>query len=95
MIRRIFMIRLAVKEYLPDVCAIRRQVHDVHIKGRPDIFRMPEDTAEFDRYLYEDFPSGNFLLYVYEEDQIIVGYALIKLLRIKDQCMKQDNLHFF
>lgn len=89
------MIRLAAKEDLPDICAIRRQVHEVHTKGRPDIFRMPENPAEFDRYLYEDFSSGNFLLYVYEADQTIMGYTLIKLLRVKEQCMKQDNFRYY
>lgn len=89
------MIRLATNEDLPAVCAIRRQVHLLHSNGRPDIFRMPEHIEDFDQSLYEAASNENYRFFVCEADQQITGYILVRLLDIKNLCMKCDRLDYF
>lgn len=89
------MIRLATNEDLPAVCAIRRQVHLLHCSGRPDIFRMPEHPEEFDQSLYEAASNENYRLFVCEADQRITGYILVRLVDVKNLCMKCDRLDYF
>lgn len=89
------MIRFAQADDLPDICRIRRQVHKVHTKGRPDIYREPEDSAEFDQLLLDTISQDNYQLMVYETTSGIAGYALIRLVTIKDNCMKQDRFSYF
>lgn len=89
------MIRLSTNEDLPAVCAIRRQVHLLHSSGRPDIFRMPEHIEDFDQSLYETASNENYRLFVCEADRRITGYILVRLLDVKNLCMKRDRLDYF
>lgn len=89
------MVRIAQTRDFPEVCRIRRQVHKVHTKGRPDIYREPEDPAEFDQLLLDTISQDNYQLMVYETTSGIAGYALIRLVTIKDSCMKQDRFSYF
>lgn len=78
------MIRLAQQTDLSAICLLRRQIHALHSNGRPDIYRMPENLADFDQILYEDFKKEDYRLFVYETDKIN-AYALVRLVtRMKD-----------
>lgn len=88
------MIRLAENADLPAVCAIRRQVHLLHVKGRPDTFRMPEHMEEFDRWLYEAAMNENYRLYVCEADEKITGFALVNICSVKNVAPKCDRLDY-
>lgn len=89
------MVRIAQPQDLPEVCRIRRQVHKVHTDGRPDIFREPEHPTEFDQLLLENISKDNYQLLVCETTAGIAGYALIRLVTIKDNCMIQDLFSYF
>lgn len=89
------MIRFATKKDLPKICEIRRQVHKVHADGRPDIYCMPENAAEFDQLLADDFSKENYQLMVCEADGKITAYALIRLVRIAGLCMKKDRYSYY
>lgn len=89
------MIRFAQANDLPDICRIRRQVHTVHTNGRPDIFREPENHTEFDQFLADNFSKGNYQLMIYKKSGGIAGYALIRLVTTKDNCIGQDRFSYF
>lgn len=89
------MIRFAQADDLPDICRIRRQVHAVHTDGRPDIFREPENFAEFDQQLLEAASKDNYQLMIYEKAGGIAGYALIRLVTTKNSCVGQDRFSYF
>ena len=93
--KEIPMIRFAANDDMPAICAIRRQVHAVHTAGRPDIFRMPEHAEEFDQSLYETASNEIYRLFVCEADQKITGYALVRIVTVKNICMKCDRLDYF
>lgn len=73
------MIRLAKEADLPHIFPLRDQVHALHVNGRPDTFKMPEDPSEFYQQLAECLPKENFLLFVLEEKDTIIGYALVQI----------------
>lgn len=92
------MVRFAEAPDFPVICEIRRQVHQVHADGRPDIYRMPENAenmAEFDRILSEAVSLENYRLVVCETEDTITGYALLRLVTSKNLCMKQDRYYYF
>ncbi len=89
------MVRFAEVPDLPVICEIRRQVHAVHVDGRPDIFKMPEQPEEVDRQLYEGFSNDDHLLFVCAAHRTIVGYALVRLVAAKDLCMMQARYDYF
>lgn len=91
------MVRFAELSDIPAVCEIRRQVHKLHTDGRPDIYRMPEYTQQFDRLLYDAFSQDDYQLLVCEEEdaEAIAGYALLRLVLTKGSCIKQDRFYYF
>lgn len=89
------MIRFAQADDLPDICRIRRQVHAVHTDGRPDIFREPENSAEFDQLLLEAASKDNYQLMIYEKAGKVAGYALVRLVTTSKNCMKQDRFSYY
>lgn len=92
------MVRFAEAPDFPVICNIRRQVHQVHVDGRPDIYRMPESIeqmGEFDHLLSEAASTENYRLVVCETEDTITGYALLRLVTSKDLCMKQDRYYYF
>lgn len=72
------MIRLAKEEDLKVVNAIRKEVFDLHVKGRPDIFQPNWAEKEQMEYLKTFLSDDNLLLYVCERQKIILGYAMIE-----------------
>ena len=69
-------IELAKKEELKEINKIAKQVHDLHVKWRPDIFK------EVDEPISEEMFQEMLLLqeiYVAKEEGKIVAYANIKI----------------
>ena len=67
-------VRPARREELDAVNALRRQVNDVHVQGRPDIFR-PGFGPQLAGHVYEQFDSDRFGVIVALLDGKIAGFA--------------------
>ena len=70
------MVRYAIREDLPRVNELRKQVNDVHVSGRPDIFK-PGFGQVLQDFLYEVFEDENKDVIVAERDSIICGFACV------------------
>lgn len=68
-------VRPASRDELERVNELRRQVNDVHVSGRPDIFR-PGFTEELRDHIFEQFDSGAYTVFVAEADGTIAGFAV-------------------
>ena len=99
------MVRLATKSDLPAVLAIRRQVHMLHVNGRPDIYRMPENAAEFDQTLLDSLKTPDMYVFVVDAatDALpsdtpspqIVGYAVVQYKRFGALCLAKERTSAF
>ena len=72
------MIRFAREEELGRVNELRKEVNDLHVEGRPDIFK-PGFQAELQDYVYEIWKDPNKELLVAEKDGVICGFAVVNL----------------
>lgn len=72
------MVRFAKEEELERVNEIRKMVNDVHVKGRPDIFKGGFEENLRD-YIYEIWSAENKDIIVAERDGVICGFACIQI----------------
>ena len=72
-------VRPARREELERVNELRRMVNDVHVNGRPDIFR-PGFGQELQDYVYTLFDADEARVLVAVLDESIVGYAVAKVI---------------
>ena len=103
------IIRQAQEQDIPQVASLLYQVHDIHAKGRPDLF-IEGERKYTDEELLEIFAdSANKPVFVAEADGRILGYAFclfeeieasrsrraVKSLYIDDLCVDQSarNAH--
>lgn len=70
------MLELATGKDRAAVNALARQVHEMHVAWRPDIFRMPEELYPEDRFAQV---IRNRQLYVAKLNGIVAGFVLLKL----------------
>lgn len=99
------MVRLATESDLPAVLAIRRQVHMLHVNGRPDIYRMPENAAEFDQTLLDSLKTPDMYVFVVDAatDALpsdtpspqIVGYAVVQYKHFGALCIAKERTSAF
>lgn len=73
-------IRPARREDLPRVNEVRRQVNDVHVEGRPDIFRAGWNEA-LQSHVYEAFDDANCDVIVALAGDTLCGFATVQLIR--------------
>ena len=73
------MVRFAEKKDLPRVNELRRQVSDLHVAGRPDIFK-PGFCQELQDRAYTVLEDENSDVIVAERDGVIRGMALVEYL---------------
>ena len=73
------MVRFAKEEDLERVNELREAVNDVHVAGRPDIFK-PGFNDELRNYIYEIWNAENKDIIVAERDGIICGYACVQFI---------------
>ena len=71
------MVRYANREDLPRVNELRKQVNDLHVEGRPDIFKPGFNQALQD-FLYTVFESETMDVIVAERDGIVCGFACVQ-----------------
>lgn len=76
---RNMIVRQAEASELPRINEIRRYVNDVHVKGRPDIFR-PGFNSELQQHLYDCFSKDNWRIFVAVLDGEICGFASVEYL---------------
>lgn len=74
------LIRLALRGELERVNELRRMVNDVHVNGRPDIFRSGF-LPELREYVYTLFDADEAQVIVAVTDETIVGYAITDVIR--------------
>lgn len=73
------MVRFAEEKDLPQVNELRRQVSELHVNGRPDIFR-PGFCQEMQDRVYEMWRGENSDVIVAERDGVICGMACVEYL---------------
>lgn len=73
-------VRPAVREELERVNELRRQVNDLHVTGRPDIFR-PGFVPEMRERIYEIFDADQSAVPVAAADGVICGFAIANIVR--------------
>lgn len=76
---RNMIVRQVEASELPRINEIRRYVNDVHVKGRPDIFR-PGFNLELQQHLYDCFSKDNWRIFVAVLDGEICGFASVEYL---------------
>lgn len=72
------MVRFAKEEELERINEIRKMVNDVHVDGRPDIFKGGFEENLRD-YIYEIWKAENKDIIVAERDGVICGFACIQI----------------
>lgn len=69
------MLELAILSDRQAINALAKQVHEMHIAWRPDIFRMPEELYPAERFAE---CIRNRELYAAKLNGVVVGYVLLK-----------------
>ena len=69
-------IRFAKQEDLEQVNVLRKQVNDLHVKGKPEVFK-PGFAKEISDYVYEIFRDPNKKIVVCENDGTICAFAVL------------------
>lgn len=69
------MIRLAEEKDLPRINELRKQVHAIHVTGRPEVFKP--DFEELRDYIQELWKDRRRRILVEEEDGVIRGFAVL------------------
>ena len=70
------MLELATKHDRPDVERLAKQVHEMHVQWRPDLFTMPDEL--FPEEHYSELLK-NRELYVAKMNGTVVGFALVRM----------------
>ena len=70
------MLELATHKNRDDVNRLARQVHEMHVQWRPDLYPMPEDL--FPEELYAELVK-NRELYVSKLDGAVIGFAWVRI----------------
>ena len=70
------MLELATLKNRSAVNRLARQVHEMHVQWRPDLYTMPEEL--FPEELYAELVK-NRELYVAKLDGAVIGFALLKM----------------
>ena len=70
------MLELATKHDRPAVNRLARQVHEMHVSWRPDLYTMPEEL--FPEVLYAELVK-NRELYVAKLDGAVIGFAWVRI----------------
>ena len=73
------MIRLGKMEDIQQVNVIRKEVNDLHVKGKPNIFK-PGFCSALAEYVKQFVGSDDKMLLVCEENNLICAYAMIEFI---------------
>ncbi|MDE6621809.1 MAG: GNAT family N-acetyltransferase [Lachnospiraceae bacterium] len=87
------MVRYAKREELESVNKIRKQVNEVHVKGRPDIFR--EDGWQFiEPFVYTRFDEENSGVIVAASEDEIVGFVVVQYIVRPESPFNKEREYF-
>lgn len=87
------IVRYAKREELESVNKIRKQVNEVHVKGRPDIFR--EDGWQFiESFVYTRFDEENSGAIVAAIEDEIVGFAVVQYIVRPESPYNKERKYF-
>lgn len=88
-----FDVRYAKREELESVNKIRKQVNEVHVKGRPDVFR--EDGWQvIEPLVYKRFDEENSGVIVAAIEEEIVGFAVVQYIVRPESPFKKEQKFF-
>src|SRR5437763_11288608 len=74
------LVRVAEKRDLRDVAELNAAVQRLHYEARPDWF-VPHDAASVSTWLTSAIERDDVFIFVAEDDERVVGYALATLHR--------------
>ncbi len=84
-------VRFAREEDLPQVNVLRKQVNDVHVAGKPDVFK-PGFPDELRDYLYVVWQDPQKKIVVAELNGQVVGFAVLNhIVRPENPFMFERN----
>lgn len=86
-------VRKARKDELDGVNKLRRMVNDIHVNGRPDVFR-PGFVDEFKQHIYEVFDAPNSDVLVALSDNLLCGFAAVESIE-KPQSSYSNTRRFY
>lgn len=87
------IVRYAKREELEAVNKIRKQANEVHVKGRPDIFR--EDGWQFiEPFIYTRFDEENSGVIVAADKEEIVGFAVVQSIVKPESPFNKERRYF-
>lgn len=69
-------VRFAKEDDLLRVNELRKQLNDLHVAGKPEIFR-PGFTKELADYVYAIFDDPDKKIVVAERDSVVCGFAVL------------------
>ena len=70
------VVRLAREEELPRINELRKQVNDVHVAGKPEVFKpgFSDSLRDYLRVIWDD-PAQDIA--VAEQDGVVCGFAVL------------------
>jgi len=82
------VVRKAVIENFEAVKHLNNQVHRKHVIAKPDVFREIENPLNLDFFSIE---IGKDHIFVLESDDVILGYAFVRIVETKDHPVIKDK----
>ena len=70
------VIRFAKEDELERINVLRKQVNDLHVEGKPDVFK-PGFNEELQNYVYYIFKDPEQKIVVADKDGEICGFAIL------------------
>ena len=70
------VIRFAKEDELERINVLRKQVNDLHVEGKPDVFK-PGFNEELQNYVYYIFKEQKQKIVVADKDGEICGFAIL------------------
>ena len=70
------VIRFAKEDELEKINVLRKQVNDLHVEGKPDVFK-PGFSEELQNYVYYIFKDPEQKIVVADKDGELCGFAIL------------------
>ena len=86
-------VRTAKRNELECVNELRKMVNEIHVNGRPDVFRQGF-CDELRQHVYDKFDAGNSDVLVSIMDNIICGFAVVEYIE-KPQSSFNNSRKFY
>ncbi|WP_064093507.1 GNAT family N-acetyltransferase [Rossellomorea aquimaris] len=70
-------VKIARLEDYDKLKPLHKEVHDLHVKGRPDKYKTTDDTLDYE-YFKETVENDNGRVFIIEENQKVVAFTIIR-----------------